>query len=561
MVFCKASGPLALIGCRYQAADSTSVGWANYPDGWLRCYQADFRLNGQHYRIGAERPENTVEIDDFELIKAYQLDCGDTIIYNVYNLLRGDDGWDPLGQRRLSESIGADRPRPTYMAMSHRKIELQTDEEPAVLRATPMRHGGYATDRRVEKSTVKWRMAPGCEKYVALSATEGDSIVVTPRNRTDEMAHFCIEAYTDEGLCGAVEMTVKPAWLPSPKFTSRPKLHISDNEVKVDYALDLHGRPDRSLVTWYRCRDKSGAGAIPVAVSRGGKPERTYPLSVADAGRHIMATVEPQHNRCLPGRPDTVVSSSTITSDDVKNGQKSPISSLFETDFRTFPTTNQPLVLPGFWTVDGYKPADTDEFPWSFDMNKDMWTYGKGFNGAVGYGLLQAQRGARLMYTPVEGRYGDMLLTLDADPTKTAGQGFGSATGQYMDVCVKFDTRTLTGYGLRIIRTVKHAKAVDFLLVSYDHGTVTPLTEPVSAICYRTGCTIRIAATGNRLTAHVETATPLPADSPLARQVDLAADITPNDFGGIAIQHTGTCGESTTMLHRVRIERRMKNEE
>lgn len=28
----------------------------------------------------------------------------------------------------------------------------------------------------------------------------------------------------------------------------------------------------------------------------------------------------------------------------------------------------------------------------------------------------------------------------------------------------------------------------------------------------------------------------------------------PNAFGGIAILHTGSCGESTTMLHRLRVE-------
>ena len=72
----------------------------------------------------------------------------------------------------------------------------------------------------------------------------------------------------------------------------------------------------------------------------------------------------------------------------------------------------------------------------------------------------------------------------------TAGQGFGSATGQYMDVCLKFDTRTLTGYGLRIIRTTKHAKAVDFYLVEYRQGIVKQLTEAVSATCYRTGCLV-----------------------------------------------------------------------
>ena len=204
--------------------------------------------------------------------------------------------------------------------------------------------------------------------------------------------------------------------------------------------------------------------------------------------------------------------------------------------------------------MDGYKPADTAEYPWTFDPQKPMWEYGEGFNGAVGMGLLQAQRGARLMFTPLQKSYGDMHLVLQVDPTKTAGQGFGSATGQYMDVCIKFDTESLTGYGLRIIRTTKHAKAVDFLLVRYNHGTVTPISEPVSSTCYRTNCTISIDFIGNVLTAHVETATPQPADSTLPKVVDLQADVTPNPYGGIHIQHTGSSGgESTTMLHRLTV--------
>ena len=146
-----------------------------------------------------------------------------------------------------------------------------------------------------------------------------------------------------------------------------------------------------------------------------------------------------------------------------------------------------------------------------------------------------------------------MSLVLNVDPTKKAAQGFGSATGQYMDVCIKFDTRTLTGYALRIIRTTKHAKAVDFYLVEYNNGVTKPISEPISSGCYRTGCTIRLSAVGNRLTAHVGTVTPLP-DSPLPTVVDLSADIAPNTFGGVAIQHTGSCGESTTMLHSLQVE-------
>ena len=156
------------------------------------------------------------------------------------------------------------------------------------------------------------------------------------------------------------------------------------------------------------------------------------------------------------------------------------------------------------------------------------------------------------MYTPVKDAYKDMSLTLVVDPTKTAGQGFGSATGQYMDVCLKFDTKTLSGYGLRIIRTAKHAKAVDFYLVRYDHGQVTSLTEPVSSTCYRTNCTISIHFNGNRLSADVSTLTPQPANSTLPHEVHLHANVDANSFGGIHIQHTGSCGESTTMLHRLK---------
>ena len=145
-------------------------------------------------------------------------------------------------------------------------------------------------------------------------------------------------------------------------------------------------------------------------------------------------------------------------------------------------------------------------------------------------------------------------MELQVDPTKTAGQGFGSATGQYMDICLKFDTHTLTGYGLRVIRTVKYAKAVDFLLVAYENGVVTPLTDPVSSTCYRTGCIITVNYADGQLSAHVETQTPKPAESDLPHQVDLRTRVTHNPFGGIHIQHTGSCGESTTMLHRLNVE-------
>ena len=125
-----------------------------------------------------------------------------------------------------------------------------------------------------------------------------------------------------------------------------------------------------------------------------------------------------------------------------------------------------------------------------------------------------------------------------------------------MDVGIKFNTRTLTGYALRIIRTTKYAKAVDFLLVRYDHGAVTPITDPVSAVCYRTGCHILLRYADGQVSVHVTTDTPLsvPDDPVLQTEVSLSAAIEPDADGGFIIQHTGSCGESTTMLHHLRIK-------
>ena len=116
------------------------------------------------------------------------------------------------------------------------------------------------------------------------------------------------------------------------------------------------------------------------------------------------------------------------------------------------------------------------------------------------------------------------------------------------------DTRTMTGYALRIERTPKHAKAVDFMLMRYENGKATAMTKPVSATCYRTECTIKLEAKGRDLTANVETTAKPQPGSKLPHSVLLTATMEPSTYGGSGVQHTGSCGESTTMLHSMKIE-------
>lgn len=550
--FCKAVGPLSIVDCRYHTKKPVYAGWTHTPTDWLRGYQYNVKMNGQPYVIGADKPYNTVCMDILNQQHAFRVKLDGEVVYNTYNLLRGEDDWDPMNVKdkiqKAGIKAGCDYTNmASCLSVTPLEASIQTGKDAVILKAVVKRHCNYP----LNNVPVRWRVQPGYEEDVKLSVAEGYECMVTPTNSDDETKKLMVIASTEDGLEWATELTVAPNYIEAPTFISVPQMKIGKGAAELLYELDLKGRTDESLITWYRCKDKNGNGAIPVSVSRLNQPEYTYTLKKEDIGFYLMATVAPKHLRCLPGEAYQVVSKSPVKKNQVL------MTNVFETDFQNFPSGNQPRIIPGFWTMDGYKPLDTSEYQWSVDMNKDCWIYGPGMNGSIGTGLLQDQKGARMMYTPLDGKYGDMEILLNVDASKTAGQGFGSATAQYLDLYIKFDTKTLSGYALRIIRTTKYSNAVDFYLVKYEDGKTTAITEPISSTCYRTDCTITLKAIGNKLYAHAETTTPLPAlitDPNLKLSVDLEADIMPNDFGGTGIQHTGSCGESTTMLHRLKVE-------
>src|SRR5215210_3431104 len=74
-----------------------------------------------------------------------------------------------------------------------------------------------------------------------------------------------------------------------------------------------------------------------------------------------------------------------------------------------------------------------------------------------------------------------------------------------MDVLIKFDATTMTGYALRFIRTTKHHDSVDCIFIKYEKGTVVNISEPVSTTAFKTPCSITIEAKDNKLIAHVST--------------------------------------------------------
>ena len=549
--FTKEGGTITAVDCVYNSNLSVpiSIGWTKTPSTSLKCYQSNIIHNGQSITIGGEGAKETVDMTGKSVLDAYKVVSGGKTYYNTYNLLKGSDDWDPLGVKDVIKAAGQDTVA-TQLSITSDVTEIESGKETASIGGTV--NYFYGTNDTTQKIT--YSVSDEDKAYVKLTDNGDGTCKVEGTNNDDAARKVIINASTESGLEAAVGITVKPSKIEAPAFTKAPVItNDGQGSLKVDYSLDLGSREDMSAISWYRCTDAEGSNPILVAVTRNDSPEYTYKLTAGDVGYYIMAKVESKNIRSDYGTPVNTVYDKAIGVKDVRSKN-------FATDFSNFPNVKQSEIKAGFWTVDYNRPADTESFgSWQGADTEEPWKYGTTGNGCVGAGLYEGTQGARLMYTPVEGTYGDMSLKLVVDPAKTAGQGFGSA-GQYMDVLLKFDTSTLTGYGLRIVRTKASSNAVTFVLVKYDNGTVTEISDEVIASCYATGCTISLKAEGNKLTAHVETPTEQLADQAAKgypHVVDLTAEIEANSFGGVAIQHTGTLGargwQNTTMLHNLNV--------
>ena len=79
--------------------------------------------------------------------------------------------------------------------------------------------------------------------------------------------------------------------------------------LRCSYALDLGGREDQSLITWYQCDDAACANPRKVAVSRGDVPLRSYTLTAGDVGKYLRVSIQPKHNISDPGPEVAAVAS------------------------------------------------------------------------------------------------------------------------------------------------------------------------------------------------------------------------------------------------------------
>jgi hypothetical protein len=123
-----------------------------------------------------------------------------------------------------------------------------------------------------------------------------------------------------------------------------------------------------------------------------------------------------------------------------------------------------------------------------------------------------------------------------------------------MDILIKFDTKLMSGYALRFIRTTKYHDAVDCMFVKYDNGVVTEISKPVSTSCYRPSCNIMLEVQGNKITAHADSPAEYyraPGRPEVLTEVNIETEITPVRSGGFGIEFNGG---SASMIEEMKVE-------
>lgn len=553
----KIGGIVTIIdGTFYCTKKGQYIGWTPDPAPSLRCISGNIKVQYDYtdeggaakqeivdnYKIDKDAPYDTVDITGMAAMDAFKVNYNGNIVYNVYNLLKGTDGWDPLNQKETLEAAGkADNKDYTDVPYTINVMPNQVSVTDGETKSVSVIYTGFSA-ATAKKDTITWSVEDSIKDYITIEDNKDGSCKITCKNETLKVIKGMVYAKASSGLWAGAYVSAEPKQQPAPTFVSNPSIGaVKDGSLTVNYELSNNGiLEDYSDIKWYRCNNADGSDAVQTAVSLENSPYKTYPLGYGDVGYYIKAVITPKQQCTKAGEPVTAVFGEKIVIGDVMSNPY-----VFDTDFKNFSPERQARIIPGFWTKDVYKAWLADDAVKTTTNNP--WTYGE---GTVGYGdegyfgLLQADRGSRMLYTPIDGVYGDMDLTLNVNPKKNAGQGFGSA-GQYMDVYIKFDTKTLTGYALRIERVSGLDCGVQAALVEYRDNVVSYISDKILTSAFNTECTISLSYKSGVLSANISTTheqSDKQASNNLQHTVSLSANVALNEFGGLGLINTGTVG-------------------
>jgi len=457
-----------------------------------------------------------------------ELSDEEALAFNSWNLLRRTgngqpDDWDPTGAKAKYEAAGQGNliyrmtltSGPRAGAGRGGRGAAAGGAAAGLSVTANIRTGGPGTTLNAAvspgnapDSTIKWATD---SKLVSLSQTTGPTVTVTAQNQTGETQWVPIKATAANGFYLTAYVYCEPKYIDPPAFTTPPKINPPANGLAtVSYTLDLGGRPDQSIITWYICDDLKGTNSREIAVSRGYQPLASLPLTSGYVSKYLLVAIQPKHSISDPGPPVTAITAAPIAAADIPSLNVSP-------NFRNFSTAVNESYVSGMWTVTG------------------TWASVTGDAYVNGYGI-RPSTAAYLLYQQ-DADCGDMQVDLTMYPEKTEGTGFSvpgspaesGTRNLHSDIYIKFDPRTRNGYALRFWRTTQSAAKCLYQLYKIENGVGTPLNDQqVLTGVFKPTTHLTIKVTGTILTVTAKN----DVDN---ETLSLQGTITPNRFGGAGV--------------------------
>ncbi|MCR5277220.1 MAG: InlB B-repeat-containing protein [Bacteroidales bacterium] len=549
-----ASGIYAVIDCEFSGRIA-SVEWENKLRDYAR-YAVHNNVIGedkQPLTISESMPRLSVEYDG-EALKAFKV--GDE--YNVFNLLKGDDGWDPRGQNSAAWAPYANLPYRFLVSATGTVLYSDRKDDTNLVTLTPM----PIPANSVDYTKVSWNYDKNLFEGRVDPRTGVLTLSAKP-NTSGAIADAEVDCVLPNGIAAGVTLHVRPVPVEAPVLKS-PAIKIGKGTVSVSYKTDKPAYRDVSKIDWYREKGPNTTDGIHIGTMMNDDaglymddPFKDYPLSKYDVGCYLRAVITPKYE-FSPYADGTVTLTTkrAITAKDVT-------ATTLQTDFKNLFIGNAAPETVGRWFYD-----NDGSVP-------EPWTWGTGSNGSEGmWGLMNAYRDRERKYPRLvfgqTGSYGDMSFTVDYSPGKVEGQGFGGS-GCYMDVYVKYDPVTRSGYGLRIERVPATTNGTQWTLYRYEGEELTPLSQSILTAAFMPQSTLTVSVKGNTLSVSASTRsvkTPLQIKEQLPEVVsmswtDPSGRLAADNHGGFGIRmnNSGTpsyaynaLSNNCVMLHHVSAE-------
>ncbi|HZK03104.1 MAG TPA: hypothetical protein VFC94_01710 [Bacteroidaceae bacterium] len=206
-------GQIVLVDCNF-SGNCESVEWAKNSHGSLRCYQSGVTLNNKPYILNSNDSSMTIEMEGMPLLNAYKYMYGGNTIYNVFNLLSDNDGWDPAEQIGVITAANNFYGKefsglPVYMNVSPDRAELRKGDAPINLVAKPFLRNGTISNL----DFIGWSISNNQEQFIEFKVpvTEQCHIfAVQSRVESGNRESIVVSAVSDYGLESASVLDLIP---------------------------------------------------------------------------------------------------------------------------------------------------------------------------------------------------------------------------------------------------------------------------------------------------------------------------------------------------------------